>query len=97
MCCNAGRERRIDTMIKVKLVNCMQGIGKDSGKPYCRVTLASDRTDGTRAISDFWCNQTIANKVATIPLDSYVYVSAELDDALHFNISDIRTAETTKA
>lgn len=84
-------------MIKVKLVNCAQGIGKDSGKPWCRVTLASDKADGTRAISDFWCNQTVANKVAMIPLDSLVYVTAELDDSLHYNISDVRLADSTKA
>lgn len=84
-------------MVKVKLLNRAQGIGKDSGKPWCRVTLASDKTDGTRVVSDFWCNQNVANKVSSIPLDTYVYVSAELDDALHFQISDVRTGDTTKA
>lgn len=84
-------------MIKVKMVNKAHGVGKDSGKPWCRITLASDKTDGTRAMSDFWCNEVVANKVAGIPLDSYVYVSAELDAALHFNISDIRTVDSTKA
>lgn len=84
-------------MIKVKLLNCAQGIGKDSGKPWCRVTFASDKVDGTRSVSDFWCNQTVANKVSAIPLDSYVFVSAELDVDLHFSISDIRPADTTKA
>lgn len=84
-------------MVKVKLINCFAGIGKDSGKPYCRITLASDKDDGTRVVADFWCNQTVANKVAMIPLDSQVYVSAEVDAELHFNISDIRLADATKA
>lgn len=84
-------------MVKLKLVNCLQGIGKESGKPWCRITLASDKADGTRVVSEFWCNPTVANKVAMIPLDSQVYISAEMDDSLHFNISDVRTADTTKA
>ncbi len=84
-------------MIKVKLLNCAQGIGKDSGKPWCRVTLASDKSDRTRVVSDFWCNQTVANKVSSIPLDSYVFVSAELDADLHFNVSDVRLADSVKA
>ncbi len=84
-------------MVKVKLINRFSGVGKDSGKPYCRITLASDKVDGTRAVGEFWCNTTVANKVASIPLDSQVYVSAELDDSLHFGISDIRLADSTKA
>lgn len=84
-------------MVKVKLLNRFSGIGKDSGRPYCRITLASDKSDGSRIVADFWCNQTVANKVAGLPLDASVYVSAELDDALHFNISDIRLADSTKA
>lgn len=84
-------------MVKVKLLNRAQGIGKDSGKPWCRVTLASDKSDGTRAVYDFWCNPNVASKVATIKLDSEVYVSAEIDADLHFGISDIRPAETTKS
>ena len=84
-------------MVKVKLVNRAQGIGKESGKPWCRVTLASDKADGTRVVSDFWCNPNVATKVANIKLDSEVYVSAEIDADLHFGISDIRLADTSKA
>lgn len=84
-------------MVKVKLINRFAGIGKDSGKPYCRITLACDKADGTRAVGEFWCNTTVANKVAGIPLDSQVYVTAELDDSLHYNISDVRLADSTKA
>lgn len=51
-------------MIKTRLINKANGIGKDSGKPWCRITLASDKQDGTRVVSDFWCNQAVADKVA---------------------------------
>lgn len=84
-------------MVKVKLLNRFSGVGKDSGKPYCRITLASDKADGTRAVGEFWCNTTVASKVASIPLDSNVYVSAELDDSLHFSISDVRLVDVTKS
>lgn len=84
-------------MTKVKLVNCIRGVGRESGKPWCKLTLASTKADGTRVISDFWCNQTIASKAALIPLDSQVYVSAELDETLHFAISDIRLADVVKS
>lgn len=84
-------------MLKTRLINKASGLGKESGKPWCRITLASDKADGTRAVADFWCNQAVADKIARIPLDSYVYVTAELDDALHFNISDLRPVDTVKA
>lgn len=80
-------------MVKVKLINKAQGIGKESGKPWCRVTVASDLADGSRAVSDFFVGPAIAVKVSSLPLDSAVYVSADLDDRLHFTISDIRSAE----
>jgi len=84
-------------MIKVKLLNCIKGVGRDTGKPWCKLTLASNKSDGTRVVSDFWCNQTIASKAALIPLDSQVYISAEIDESLHFAISDIRLADAIKA
>lgn len=84
-------------MVKVKLINRFSGIGKDSGKPYCRVTLASDKPDETRVVGDFWLNPSVASKVATIKLDSEVYVSADIDANLHFSVSDTRPADTTKA
>ena len=84
-------------MIKVKLLNCIKGVGRDTGKPWCKLTLASTKADGTRVVSDFWCNQTIASKAAFIPLDSQVYISAEIDESLHFAISDIRSADVVKS
>ena len=84
-------------MLKTRLINKASGLGKDSGKPWCRITLASDKADGPRAIADFWCNQMVANKVAQIPVDSLVYVTAELDEGLHFSVSDVRPVDTAKA
>lgn len=84
-------------MLKTKLINKANGIGKESGKPWCRITLASDRSDGSRAIADFWCNPTVANKVAQIPIDSFIYVIAELDESLHFSVFDVRLVDTIKA
>lgn len=82
-------------MVKCKLLNKACGIGKESGKPWCRLTLGADHTDGTRSVADFFVSPEIATKIATIPLDSAVYITAELDANMHFNISDIRSAETT--
>ena len=84
-------------MIKVKLLNRAQGIGKDSHKPWCRITLGSDLSDGSRAVGDFFVGPEVAMKVASLPLDTFVYVSADLDDRLHFSIVDVRSAETGKA
>lgn len=83
-------------MLRAKLINKANGVGKDSGKPWCRITLASDKMDGTRAVGDFWCNQIVSAKVANISIDTLVYVTTELDESLHFNIVDIRTADVTK-
>lgn len=84
-------------MIKVRLLNKAQGIGKTSGRPWCRLTLAADHNDGSRVVNDFFVNPEVATKVSSIPLDSLVYISAELDSNLHFNVADIRVAETTKS
>jgi len=84
-------------MIKVRLLNKAQGIGKESGRPWCRLTLAADHSDGSRVVNDFFVNPDVATKVASIPLDSAVYITAELDANLHFNVADIRVAETTKS
>ena len=84
-------------MLKVKLVNKAKGNNKDTGKPWCRITLSVDKADGNRVIEGFWCNETVASKIKDIPLDAYVYVMAELDENLHFGISDIRPADVNKA
>lgn len=80
-------------MTKLKLLNRASGIGKDSGKPWARATFAADHADGTRSVADFFVSPEIGAKLSAIPLDTYVYVSAELDQHLHFNISDIRNAD----
>ena len=80
-------------MVKCKLLNKASGIGKDSGKPWCRLTLGADHADGSRSVSDFFVAPEVATKVASIPLDAAVYITAELDSNLHFNISDIRNAD----
>ena len=80
-------------MLKTKLVNKASGIGKESGRPWCRVTLAADHSDGTRSVADFFVAPEIATKLAAIPLDSAVYITTELDQNLHFAISDIRSAD----
>lgn len=83
-------------MLKARLINRSNGISKSSGKAWCKISLASDKADGARIIQEFWCNPQLAAKVATIPVDSYVYVTAELDDSLHFNIADLRVVDSTK-
>lgn len=77
-------------MKKVKLINKSNGVGKESRKPWCRITLSCDAMDGTRSVSDFFVSPSVAAKVASINLDSEVYIQADLDENLHFNISDIR-------
>lgn len=80
-------------MLKTKLINRASGIGKDSGKPWARLTLAADHTDGTRSVADFFVTSEVGSKAAAIPLDTPVYISATLDDHLHFAISDIRAID----
>lgn len=82
-------------MVKLKLLNRATGIGKESGKAWARATFGCDHSDGTRSVADFFVTPEIGAKLSGIPLDTNVYVSAELDQNLHFNISDVRSAETT--
>lgn len=80
-------------MTKFKLINKKTGVSKASGKPWANITLASD-VNGNRNTNDFFISPTVYTKVNTIPLDSYVFVSADLDADLHFAITDIRLADT---
>lgn len=82
-------------MVKLRLINRANGLSKASGNPWCRLTLCCDHADGNRTVSDFFVNPEVASRVASIPLDSLVYVSADLDSKLHFSISDIRPVEAT--
>lgn len=83
-------------MVKIKLISKASGISAKSGKPWCRVTFGADQDDGTRNISEFFVNPEVAAKVASIQLDSTVYVSAGLDNKLHFEITDIQSANISK-
>lgn len=82
-------------MVKKKLINKASGIGKDSGKPWYRVTLAADHTDGSRSVGDFFVSPEVGAKFSSIAIDSAVYITAELDSQLHFGISDVRNAEVS--
>lgn len=80
-------------MLKAKLLNKARGIGKDSGRPWCRITISADKADGSRSVNDFFVAQDIATKIDSIPLDANIYVTADLDENLHFSISDVRSAD----
>lgn len=80
-------------MIKFKLLNKARGVGKESGKPWYRITLAADHGDGTRAVTDFFVSSEIAEKIDPIPLDASVFISAALDEYLRFSIIDVRPAD----
>lgn len=82
-------------MVKLKLLNKSSGLSKTSGKPWTRITLGCDHSDGSRSVADFFVTPEIAAKLASISLDSQIYVHAELDDRLHFGISDIRSTESS--
>ena len=80
-------------MFHFKLVNKASGISS-KGTPWCRITLACDHSDGSRSISGFFVSSEVAAKTAKIPLDTTVYVSATLDEKLHFQINDIRAVDS---
>lgn len=82
-------------MVKLRLLNKASGISKASGKPWTRITLGSDHSDGSRSVADFFVTPEIAAKLVGISLDSQIYVHAELDDKLHFGISDIRSSDSS--
>lgn len=82
-------------MSKFKLLNRASGVNKETGRPWCRVTLGCDRNDGSRSVADFFVAPELSSKLSGIPLDAFVYVSAYLDQALHFAISDIRPVEAS--
>ena len=87
-------EQEGQEMVKTKLINKASGIGKDSGKPWYRVTLAADHTDGSRSVGDFFVSPEVGSKFSAIQLDADVYITAELDQHLHFQIADVRSASS---
>ena len=76
-------------MNKIKMLNFQQGVGKESGRPWSRITLSCDSENG-RSVADFFVSPEVAAKAATIPFDSTVIVESSLDQKLHFAISDIK-------
>lgn len=80
-------------MLKTILLNKANGVSKTTGKPWARVTLGCDHTDGSRSVSEFFISPEVYAKISGIKLDSYVYVTSDLDQDLHYSISDIRLVE----
>ena len=77
-------------LAKFKLTNKSTGLSKKTGKPWYRLTLSSERIDGTRRMSDFWVTAEVYHKAMVIQYDAEVYVAVNLDQDLHFNICDVK-------
>lgn len=79
-------------MKKARLIAVNVGVSKD-GRRYGMVNLRTKSETGSRT-KDFFVSPEIAEKVLNME-DTDVYVSAELNDRLGFEISDIKPVPTT--
>lgn len=83
-------------MGRFRLLNFRTGVSQKTNREYAQISLMSMGAD-SRKIADFFVEPAVLQKALQggAKLDSVVYISVELDDSLHYQITDIRPATTS--